>query len=85
MKVKELIKWLKNKNPEDFVGLRDYGVGSGDWDDLQKKYDNRSNSLSNLEVLNFKQVIKEIKQSCSGKFAKVKLEEFHKRYGNDKQ
>ncbi len=37
MKVKELIEWLKERNPEAYVGIRDYGQDSGDWSELRKK------------------------------------------------
>ena len=53
MKVKELVKWLKEKDPEDYVGIRDYGQDSGDWSELRgKKYDFESGDLyPNFEIL----------------------------------
>jgi len=76
MKVKELIKWLKTKNQEDFVGIFDIGMDSGNWIDLQEsKYDNKKNSLSILQVFSFEEAINSLKKSSL-----EDLNEFKKRY-----
>ncbi|MFW6233617.1 MAG: hypothetical protein ACOC3Z_03065 [Nanoarchaeota archaeon] len=63
MKVKELIKWLQEKNPEDFVGILDYGFGNGDWEDLQV---NKDFGLSpNFKILSYKEAIKKMKKDYS--------------------
>jgi hypothetical protein len=79
MKVKELIRWLKTKNPNDFIGELDYGQDSGDWMDLQKrKFDGRD--MGNLKILTFNQVIKRIKKDHSKDYAELYLKEFYERY-----
>jgi hypothetical protein len=40
MLVRELIEYLKNKDPNDYVGIYDYGQDSGDWVDLDAEEDN---------------------------------------------
>ena len=83
MKVKELIKWLKIRNQNDFVGILDLGQDSGDWIDLQKgNFD--SGDIANLKILTFDEVIKRIKQDNSKEYAEEILKEFKEKYKNEK-
>ena len=78
MKVKELIQWLQKQNPEDFVGLLDYGQDSGDWGDLQPDED--FGCGGNFKILSYDEAVKKMKKD----YSKYELKKFKERYAPSK-
>lgn len=78
MRVKELIQWLQKQNPDDFVGLLDYGSDSGDWGDLQP--DEEFGCGGNFKILSYDEAIKKMKED----YSEHELKKFKERYAPSK-